>query len=117
MNEEQKKSAFIVKQMLSGSKYWKLNKCLVKLIGINETLILQELVDKWNYHGEEYFFHTSSTIDDLTGISRKQLSNIIKKLKAHGFIDFIDKGIPRKRYYKIIPEPIISFMHNNCDKE
>jgi DNA-binding transcriptional regulator GbsR (MarR family) len=90
-------------------------RAVTRILGFNATGLLEELCDRYDYYLEteqlneyEEFYYTISDIEINAGLSRTEQETAIKKLKEYGFIKSIkNRGIPRKRYFKLsdnIPE-------------
>lgn len=107
--------------LLSSSDYLIINKSLVKEIGINETILLSELISEYNYwlsnnglDDEEMFFSTVENVEENTTLNdyaqRKALNNLVEK----ELIELKIKGIPARRFIKIKTKNIEKlFTENN----
>jgi hypothetical protein len=85
------------------------NKNLVFAIGVNEAILYSELISKHEYFANKdqltedgYFFNTVDNLKLDTGIGEKPQKKAIKTLEALGLIKTDHRGLPRKRYFKII---------------
>jgi DNA-binding transcriptional regulator GbsR (MarR family) len=84
------------------------NKNLIQAIGLNETIIYQELISKWVFYQErEYisdneFYCTQDDLERSTGLSQTAQQTAIKKLKLLNLIDTQVKGIPKKTHFQIL---------------
>lgn len=97
-----------IKQLLMSSNYFILNKQLVKALGIETAFLLSALVEADDQLADEegWFYQTSKTIEDITGLSNYKQSLGIERLIELGVLEQINKGIPMKRYFKISYEEI-----------
>lgn len=92
---------------LSNDGYIKVNKKVIKLIGLEEAVILGELCSEYNYWKENnllednMFYSTVENIEENTGLSMYQQRKAINRLEALGVISTVKKGLPAKRYIKI----------------
>lgn len=97
-----------IKQLLMSSNYFILNKQLVKALGIETAFLLSALVEADDQLADEegWFYQTSKTIEDITGLSNYKQSLGIERLIELGVLEQVNKGIPMKRYFKISYEEI-----------
>lgn len=88
-----------------------INKNLCHAIGREETIVYSELLSRYNYFNireeldEEGFFY--NTVDDFelaTTLNGKEQKKAIDKLTKLGLIQTKLKGVPAKRYFKIIDD-------------
>ena len=111
-----------IKQLLMSSNYFILNKQLVKSLGIETAFLLSALVEADDQLADEegWFYQTSKTIEDITGLSNYKQSLGIEKLIDLGVLEQINKGIPMKRYFKISYEEIQKLLlkkFENCNSK
>lgn len=102
-----------------------INKNLVFAIGMNETIIYSELLSKHNYFSDRdkltndrYFYNTVDNLWLDTGLGEKPQKTAINKLKKLGLIEYKVKGLPAKRYFKIIENTqiLLDFITKGRDK-
>ncbi|MBA7489818.1 hypothetical protein ES702_00352 [subsurface metagenome] len=86
-----------------------INKKMARAIGINATIIYSELISKYLYFSDKeelnregYFFNTVEDLEKDTCLSRDPQLEAIKKLMKLKLIDKKIKGVPPKRYFKIL---------------
>lgn len=89
-----------------------INKNLCHAIGINETMVYSELLSRYNYFNvreeldeDGYFFNTVHNLQLATCVGEKPQKKAISTLKRLGLIEYKVKGMPPKRYFKIINNP------------
>lgn len=97
--------------LLRADGYLTVNKYLAKLLGLHESIILSELIFRYNQHvhnldKEGMFFCTVETIEENTTLSKYQQSKAIGTLEGNGLIETKTKGLPARRYFKINEEAI-----------
>ncbi|MEH7442768.1 hypothetical protein V7201_10730 [Bacillus sp. JJ1122] len=87
------------------------NKNLVHAIGIDAAILYSELISKQEYFQDRdqltddgYFFNTVDNIKLDTGLGEKPQRAAIKKLESLGLIRTDKRGLPAKRYFKVIPD-------------
>ena len=99
-------------ELLTTDSYIILNKKLIKTIGLNETILLGELCGECYYWMKQnklengWFYSTVDNVKYNTSLSDSQQRNAIKKLKDLGIIDYQQKGLPAKRWFKINEEEL-----------
>lgn len=99
--------------LLSSSDYLIINKSLVKEIGINETILLSELISEYNYwisneglDDEGMFYSTVENVEENTTLNDYMQRKAINNLIAKGLIEVKVKCVPAKRFIKIITKNI-----------
>ena len=106
----------VLSSLLASSKYIIVNKDLIKILGLNEAIILGELCSEYNYwesinqlEDKEYFYSTRNNIFDNTGINSHYQRIALKNLENKQIISSKRMGIPCKNYYKINEDKIIEY--------
>ena len=122
----------ILASLLSSSKYIIVNKDLIKILGLNESVILGELCSEYTYWentnqlmDDGYFYSTRENIENNTGINAHYQRIAMKNLEQKGIISLKKMGIPCKIYYKINEEAVVEYLkmaklpvvHEMNDKE
>jgi hypothetical protein len=95
------------------------NKFLAKTIGLHEAIVLSELIswhlfyaDRGELDKEGMFFCTVEKMEENTTLSKHLQSNAINHLKGYGLIEAKQKGIPAKRYFRIVESAIEELVTN-----
>lgn len=102
--------------ILSSDGYIILNKNIMKKIGLYESILLGELCSEYVYWHKEkkleggYFYSTRENIEAETTLSHHQQRKALKTLINLGFVEIIEKDMPKKVYYKINEERIYKFL-------
>lgn len=84
------------------------NKSLIHAIGLHETIIYHELVSKWVYYqnneivDDNEFYCTGDDLLRASGLTQDAQPKIINRLQELKLIDCAVKGIPPRRFYKIL---------------
>lgn len=93
----------LVKQLLLGSNYWVLNKGIVQMFGIETAFLLSILAEAENMMSDEsgWFYQTSDTIEEMTGLTRYKQDKAIEDLEKSGILVKQVRGVPAKRYFKL----------------
>ena len=111
-----------MKNLLSSSAFLVVNKELAKQIGLNETVLLADLISKEQYFidnkqlNEGWFFNTAKNIEVDTTLTSHQQRKAIKNLKSLGIIETKLKGIPAKQYFKIKEIKLLSYFDTSGKK-
>ncbi|MEE3744599.1 hypothetical protein [Campylobacter porcelli] len=105
----------IITKSLKSSGYIVLNKHLMRILGVNKTIILSLFIDKADYYDNQMFFYTIEDISEALGggMSEREIRATIKSLIDENLV--IDKGmlgIPAKRFF-MINEIKISELFDN----
>jgi predicted transcriptional regulator len=86
------------------------NKKLAHSIGLHEAIIYSELISKFCYFAERgqlengYFYNVSENLFADTTLSAKQQRSAINNLESLGLIKTQIRGVPAKKYFKIIQD-------------
>ena len=85
------------------------NKNLIFALGINEAIIYTELISKYNYFNtrerlteDGYFFNTVDNLLLDTSFDKRSQKKAIDKLIGYKLIEYKVKGMPPKRYFKVV---------------
>lgn len=94
--------------ILSQNNFWTISKPITKIVGVETSLLLSDLVTKHEYFNkrkeldkEGYFFNTADNIQDDTTLSPHKQRKAITLLKEFGLIETKLKGVPAKLWYNI----------------
>ena len=102
--------------LISNNNFIILNKNLIKAIGLEEAIILGELASEYDYWSSQkaledgYFYSTIENIEKHTTLSVHKQRKALNNLKEKGIIDIKVKGIPAKRYIKIIEKQVYELL-------
>jgi len=87
------------------------NKVLAREIGLPSAILYSELISKYLYFSKKgtlnkdgYFFNTVENMQEDTCLSDYHQREAIGDLKKLGLIDCKVKGVPPKRYFKILTD-------------
>jgi len=109
--------------LLQNSAFWRLSKLLVRTIGLWESFVLTDIIDKRDYHSRknmldnEWFFYTRDEMKKQLGISDTFQRTLLNKLKDLGFIDMKTEGMPRRTYYKINDNVIDNYLKQKLNEQ
>lgn len=108
--------------LISNNNFITLNKNLIKAIGLEETILLGELVSEYDYWTKQelleegYFYSTIENIEEHTTLSEYKQRKTLNSLKDQGLIDIKIKGLPAKRFIKINEEQVLEKLKINTLK-
>lgn len=109
----------ILASLLSSSKYIIVNKDLIKMLGLNEAVILGELCSEYTYwestnqlDSNGYFYSTRENIESNTGINAHFQRIAMKNLEDKGILLSKKMGIPCKKYYKLNEDAVIKVLQD-----
>ena len=99
-----------LKKLLSSSSYTVINKHLMKQIGLEETFMLQYLLDLQDncFNGE--FFQQQSRLADEFGWTLHKVKTTMSSLKNMELINVIKKGIPARNFFVINESKVIEIL-------
>ena len=107
----------ILASLLSSSKYIIVNKDLIRMLGLNEAVILGELCSEYTYwentnqlDDNGYFYSTRENIESNTGINAHFQRIAMKNLEDKGILLSKKMGIPCKKYYKLNEDAVIQVL-------
>lgn len=108
----------MLKNILGNDSYWSINKTIAKKIGLEETVLLQHMIDITAYKnmGDEFYQQMNRLSKEL-GLSERKIGNHIDKLKNLDLISVTKKGIPAKNYYTLNSDNIIELLEDNDEDE
>jgi len=109
--------------LLSGSDYRTYNIHVAKYLGsVNAAILFSELIGKFKYHSEKnelindtkygdgWFYHTHESIQERTGLSRKEVFTAFKILEKANFIEKKLIGLPARNHFKFKNETILAML-------
>lgn len=105
-----------VLQLIASRNFITLNKELIKLLGIDEAIMIGELASEYDYWEKQgkiengYFFSTAENVEENTTLSEYKQRKALNKLKALNLVSVEVKGMPAKRYIKIQEEELLKFL-------
>ena len=106
-----------MKHLLSSTAFIVLNKQLARQVGLNEAILLADLISKEEYFitkgmTDGWFFNTEANIEKDTTLNSYHQRKCLKTLKKEGLIEVKRKGIPAKQYFKINSEQVLQILNN-----
>ena len=111
-----------IQSLLAFGNFGHYHKPLMRLIGLEETIILGELCTEytlWEEQGkltdDNMFYCSIAKLEYETSIKEKKQRAVIKHLETLGILETKLKGVPATRYIKI-DESVIQDLYNNPDQ-
>jgi len=112
-----------VLKILASSNYISVNKTLIKIFGLAESVILGELCSEHEHWEEKelltddgMFYCTATKLEDNTGLSEYQQRQAIQSLKNVGILETKLKGLPATKYFKIDENKLFTFLQTSSEK-
>ena len=100
-----------IKKMLNDDGFISCNKKLAWRIGMRATILYSELLSRFIYFKNKgkltrdgFFFNTIPDLQKATTLTGKQQRKEMKQLKKLGLVEQNNRGMPKIRYFKIIPD-------------
>lgn len=115
----------IVKNTLSQTAYWQVNKCIAKCLkSLNATVLLSYLIDSYLMHkdscvlidSEEFFYRKSSDIEDDTTLSYREQKTAIEILVQNELVKTKLMGVPAKLHFALNEIKIEQILKTSFDK-
>jgi hypothetical protein len=108
--------------VLANDNFIVVNRSLIKILGLKETIILGELASEYNYYKKNelldedgYFYSTIENIEESTSLSAYEQKKCLDNLSQYNIINVVLKGIPAKRHIKLNTLSIINLFTNHLE--
>lgn len=104
--------------LIASRNFIAVNKDLMRLLGLNEAVLLGELASEYEYWREQdkldggWFYSTVENVEKNTTLKKNRQATALKNLQKIGIIEVTRKGLPAKRYIKINEEKILEVLSN-----
>ena len=108
-----------IKDILKKESYFILNKKIIKKIDLEPAYLFINFIEASDTISDEegWFFQTYDIIEGLTGFKRKKQDKLIEELLKSQLILKKNKGIPRKRYFKINVDKLKSILSSVTESD
>lgn len=110
----------ILFRLLSNDGFITVNKDLIKLLGLEEAVLIGELASLYKYWSDKnmltedgFFFATAEHIENDTGLSPHKQRKSFDKLEQLGLIETKFMGLPPKKYFKPSLKNLNSYLLKN----
>jgi len=106
-----------ITDLLASDGYILCNKALLHEFGINETLLLGELAQEYNYWDNRkqlengWFYSTVENVEKATALSAYQQREALRTLVDKKVIEVERRGLPAKRYIKLNLRAILDIFN------
>lgn len=107
-------------EFLATDNYIIVNKELIKILGLEETILLGELASEYEYWlrkneliNNEWFYSTVENVEQQTTLNDYKQRKLLNKLQALNILQVEVRGIPPKRYVKLNIELLENQFLNN----
>ena len=105
-----------LKKLLSSSSYTVINKHLMKHIGLEETFMLQYLLDLQTNTFKGEFYQQQSRLSEEFNWSLHKVKTTMTSLKDLGLINIIKKGVPARNFFVINESKVIEILSDQSDQ-
>ena len=112
----------ILSNFFGTTAFWVVNKHLAKSVGIEASLLLNDLYSKQCFFEERgelvegYFFNTRDNIEADTTLSPHKQRQALQILEKFGFVKTKVMGLPKKTYYLVIHDKLLNFLTTGDEK-
>jgi hypothetical protein len=110
----------VIQKILFEDPYWKVNKALVKEIGVEPTVLLTDIIERYNHFlktnqtifrdGKHWFYYRSEDIKTTFDMGYKVQKRIIADLTARGMIETKLFQTPAKLHIHFIEEVVENIL-------
>ena len=104
-----------LKKIIGNNAHWTLNKSMVRAIGLNETLVLQHIIDLESVFKRDEIFQPVHQMADELGISEYAVKQAIGKLKSVDLISVERKSVGYMNFYSVNEEIVMEFMSGSAN--
>ena len=108
--------------ILANNNYIVVNKSIIKILGLNEAILIGELSAEylyWRKNGEledNYFYSTRENIEEQTMLSAYQQRATLENLINNKIVMTKQKGMPLRTWYTINEEQLYKIVSGNLEK-
>lgn len=93
----------VKEDFMKGNKRFIISESTLKKFGIKTSLFLSFLlqIERQEESRNDWFHVNYNEIEEIIGLSYYQQAKCINELKKANVLECVNKGIPRKKYFKI----------------
>lgn len=108
--------------LLASSNFITVNKTLMKVVGLEASVLLGELASEYAYWEEQgiledgFFYSTIENLEERTTLSVYKQQQAIQKLKELGLVETKLKGVPAKKYFRICEKQVLELFETKFAK-
>jgi DNA-binding transcriptional regulator GbsR (MarR family) len=96
-------------QFIAQDGFIMLNKSIIKIIGLHESIVLGAFASKQNYN-EGWFYFTYEEIEEITTLSKHQASKAIENLINSNILIDKREGVPCRRYFMLQVDELVNCL-------
>lgn len=110
-----------ITSLLATNNYLIVNRDLMRMLGINEAILLGELASEfmyWRHRGEArdgWFFSTMENLEARIPLCDKTIRKTVNNLVDAGLIETKRAGLPAKKYYRFNEEKLRQLFEESFD--
>lgn len=96
--------------LIASSNFLIVNRDIMKAVGLDAAVMLSELASEEKYYEDNgmldngYFYSTIQNVETQTGLSKYKQTTAAKALESYGFLKCELRGMPAKRYFRLLPD-------------
>lgn len=93
----------LIKPLLLSNNYWIISKPIFYVLGLDATFLLSHFSEAENTIADKdgWFYQTVPTVERMTKLGRFRQEEAIEILAKKGILEQVNKGMPRKRYFRL----------------
>ena len=100
----------IIADLLRQGGFLMVNKAMLKMFGINNTLVLSILLDKGHGYNYEHFYCTREYIQAITGLDLRTITKTITFWRDMEVVSSVKEGVPATTYYTVNVDTLVKII-------
>lgn len=100
----------IIADLLRQGGFLMVNKNMLKMFGINNTLVLSILLDKGHGYNYERFYCTREYIQAITGLDLRTITKTISFWRDMEVVTSVKEGVPATTYYTVNVDTLVKII-------
>lgn len=100
----------IIADLLRQGGFLMVNKAMLKMFGINNTLVLSILLDKGHEYNYEHFYCTREHIQAITGLDLRTITKTITFWRDMEVVSSVKEGVPATTYYTVNVDTLVKII-------
>lgn len=100
----------IIADLLRQGGFLMVNKNMLKMFGINNTLVLSILLDKGHGYNYEHFYCTREYIGAITGLDLRTITKTITFWRDMEVVSSVKEGVPATTYYTVNVDTLVKII-------
>jgi uncharacterized phage protein (TIGR02220 family) len=104
--------------LIASSNFVIVNRDVMRAVGLEAAVLLSELASEEKYYEDNgmiddgFFYSTIQNIESQTGLSKFKQTAALKVLESHGLLKCEVKGMPARRYFKLLPDGLQEIIYS-----